>query len=489
MDADSLVLQAEQKEDKAQSRLLRVGRPVAVLCALWAIELFCFYPGWRETGLYLDDWDYQWELLVGPQNFFASFQHLLKIDPRFVNRPIEGLTYVATFQAFGQNACAHHVFNAILEVASAFLLYLCFLLLTRRPLVSLCSAAVFLLYPSHNSTHYWVGTFCVTLSLLFYLGSLLCDIKGVWAANKWWHLGSAFLFTLMLLNYELFIPLGALNVLVVFFLAKRKEPVKNALLRALNVALLLCLSVGVLFFYLKAIVPLIGENYPHAVSFKPEVFFGTILEGLKLSFPYFAFQYFNEQIAANLRGGLTSFEYARLFGLGIVGALILFVGARFNQDRKGESLEESPRVNCQFLFFAGLMTVIAAYSIFGLNAEYFPTFRSLVNRINIGAAIGLSLILASGLLYLSEMVLKRTKKRALAEVSVILVSFSLIVYFALTNWALAVPYKLSWQLQSHIVRFLKSDAHRFQGAKSLLLINCPRYVGEAPVFDGIWDFG
>jgi hypothetical protein len=138
----------------------------------------------------------------------------------------------------------------------------------------------------------------------------------------------------------------------------------------------------------------------------------------------------------------------------------------------------------------GLLTVVASYSIFGLNPEYTPTLVTLVNRINTGAAFGLSIVVAGILgLILAPPQSGRSPLATFSTVSLTtLLCAGLVALFTITNWSLGKPWEISWSVQERTFDALRARREELTSAKSVVLMNCPRYVDATPVFDGPWDF-
>jgi hypothetical protein len=135
----------------------------------------------------------------------------------------------------------------------------------------------------------------------------------------------------------------------------------------------------------------------------------------------------------------------------------------------------------------GLVTVILSYTIFGLNPEYFPTFQTLVNRINEGAAVGIG-IACAGLIALIFKFLKGKGGQALQAIVIAMVLLPVLALSFIADRGYAQPWILSWYTQKVIQDSLKNNASRFKPGDSIILANCPRYVMWAPLFDGVWDF-
>lgn len=458
--------------------------PLYAVLVIFAVELLCFYPSIRETGFYLDDWLFISTFEAGPSDFWKALVNLLKVDSRFLNRPVEAVLFLASYKTFGLNPFGYHVFNSILESISAWLFYMCLLVLTRRQLVSLSAALIFLLYPNHNCTHYWVSCIVVSLSLCLYLGSLLSNLKGANSDKNSWHVLSFLLFTLSLFNYEVFLPLASLNVLLVLFLKSRTNNARTAFKESAKVALLLASAVGILLLYLKGIMPLLGEAWMHTVSFNFNLMTETVLKGLSINSPNIALNFFNSKISSEFPTGLSQIQLAKLF---LIVAVVLGSACTIRESQPSET-ETDQKITAGSIFLVGLVSLVASYSIFGLNPEYMPTYDTLVNRVNTGASIGLSMIFGSILILGSHYISLLNKSAKASKMLVVTMTLPIILFFVVSNWALAKPYELSWQLQAHIAKFLKLNRENFKGCKSLILADSPRYVYEAPVFDGTWDF-
>lgn len=449
---------------------------VVALGCFALVAMVCFLPSIKHVGFYLDDWIMLNTLSSGPQDFIDLFKHYFSADPRVVKRPIEALHFELMFKLFGVKPLGYHVFNLVMEILSTWLLFLCLIRVCGSRLISFIAAVFFLLYPSHNATHYWVVCSSVNLSMIFYLGSLLCDIEAVERKLPWLHAVSGLLFLLGLLNYEVFLLLGLLNIAVVAFLNRdsKAECFKAVLFcgGSLSVAFLLDL------LYLRLVVPIFSDAWMHHVTFDSSLMWSTIKAGVELNLPWVGFDFFLNQAGQKWNDGISSNSWAMLVAvsLALFGSMTYF----WKQDAAAE--EASHPV---WYLALGAMVVVASYVIFGLNDSYGPTFHSLVNRVNTGATIGIAFILCSIALGLRNVI--GAGRLSFLIVSAVLV-VPLITLLMLADWALAKPYLLSWQLQAHIRSCLKNQQGALKEAKSILLVNVPRYVNEAPVFDGVWDF-
>ena len=261
------------------------------------------------------------------------------------------------------------------------------------------------------------------------------------------------------------------------------------------VAGLFVLCVLMLGIYVKVIVPRLGAAWLHVVSFDSNLMWETLARGINLNLPWVSIAYFNKFVAFRLQQGLSPFESFLLALATLVIVVLVWVGTRL--DRPSPIDKESllpgvqgvnlpkPIVDAIWLFIIGVATVFLSYTIFGVNKDYMPTFLTLVNRMNSGAAIGMGILFAS---ILSFLLYLPSKHRTNPVPEVCLFVLPAMLFLIVANWSMSRPYVLSWQVQSHIMNAIKLHSNELRNADNLLLINVPRYVDEAPLFDGVWDF-
>ena len=391
--------------------------PLAVLASLVIIQLLCFAPIVSHVGFYLDDWATLSFLHFAPKagGYLGLLQYYLMNDSRVLIRPLEVLHFGSLYYLCGDKPLGYHLLNLFFEVVSAFLLFKIVARLSFRSAPALLAALLLLLYPSHDSTRYWVICSSVALSLLLYLGSLQAAIVGtdkILDGDKkqalLWQSLSFTLFLLSLLNYEIFLPLAAVTVLTCALLIYRtRADFKALLLPVTYSAAPLILAAVALLAWLK-LVPLFGHGYAHALSLEPAVMFGTIWGGLVLTAPPASWQFFSAQ-AANALAVLTTTEKLRLVGIVLTALVVALWLARRDQlsappavPSPSESPSKSPLQSSKSvalkaidLLGLGLLTIFLSYTIFGLSRDYMPTYITLVNRVNTGASVGVALILAA----------------------------------------------------------------------------------------------
>lgn len=442
-----------------------------------ALEIACFGPIFSKVGFYLDDWITLNLIQWGPKSLFSAFHQYLLSDPRVIVRPVEAFFYVVEFFAFGLKPLGYHLVNAALEVLSAFFLYIALFDLTRKPALSLVAGLILVAYPNHDVTHYWATCSSENVSLALSMASIALSTKAALKSQlKYFH-WSVVCFILSIFCYETFLPLVSLNAFFAFGVLCHKTSVADALKRTLLFCVPFTVCVVCLLFYSRIIAPMLGPAQVHAVHLDLKNIFNVIAEGVRINCPPYAIEYFNNRgIEAyentSAKTLWTTFSVIAAIVVGAVGSLT-----------KGGNEGRQPML----LLPVGLITVIASYTIFGLNPEYFPTFRTIVNRINEGAAVGIA-IATAGLLAIILHFARRITRREFKTAIISLVLLPMLALSFMADRGYSRPWILSWYTQKVIQDSLKEHKSEFKAGDSIILANCPRYVMWAPLFDGVWDF-
>lgn len=456
---------------------------LVALLVLALLEVICFAPIIRHVGFYLDDWATVAELNLLTGDFFSRFTKLLVWDPRVTPRPVEALFFMLTYVSFGLKPLGWHILNQCLEVSGAFFFYMALFRLTARRTIALIAAATFLLYPSHDATHYWATCDAETFSTAFAMLSLWMTTLFAESKKPLHSLISIVAFNLAIYCYETLLPLVSLNIIFAALVMARRMPVRAAARRALIMCLPFVLSVVALLVYSRLIAPnLGGRPQVHAIVLSPAVMGTALGEGLKLNFPTVSVPFFFSQILQYYqRDGLTACLVA------IALEACLTAAGLFVLHQIDKSVDQVRYDKPLPMVALGLYTIFISYTIFGLNPEYVPTLLTIVNRVNEGASVGVSMILAALLGWLATNSIA-SKHKGLAQALSCLTASLMIAFFALTNRGLAIPWMLSWQLQKAVYDSVSAQKANLKDGASVILANCPRYVMWAPLFDGVWDF-
>lgn len=445
-----------------------------VLLYLVALELLVFGPIIGRVGFYLDDWHALSMLNSAPKDLPSMFMWYFLNEPKGVTRPLEMLHLSTMYYFFGQKALWYHVFNALVEIAGAWFLYCCSARLTQSRVLSIYAAALFLLFPMHDSTHYWMVSSCVPMSLTLYLGSLLLTMRAAATGSKLSFAAAVLVYSASNFNYEVCLPLLTLNVLAAWYIARREGRARPVAYGAVTLGAF-GTSALVFVIYAKYIAPLIAKAWIHAVSLDPKLMLDTISLGLSMTLGA-------EPIAlsANLISVDPS-QFDMLARLNIVVAFVLTALMTYLFP-----VGQLKSKNLLWLVASGIFAAALSFTIFGLNREYQPNLISIINRVNAPATIGVSLVYAAVLLGLFAGVCRLANQRT-ARAVLACTAAGVICFFALADVAFSKPWILSWTMQRHVLQVAKSNYGTIKNSSSVMLLNCPRYLRWSPVFDGVWD--
>lgn len=488
-----------------QEKKSKLSSNVVSALLLTLVNILCFLPIMGKVGFYLDDWATMAYLHFAPRNqgLVEFLKYYLVNDSRVQNRPLE-VVHFGLLHWFGGGSPLHyHLFNLGLEILAAYLAYRIFVKVSGQKAISLIAALAFLLHPGHDSTHYWVICSSVTLSMVLYLVSLHFSLAFVDSSlelgrrrvRPWlFAILSAIFFLLSLLNYETLVPLASISVLLAVASTKQNDKTNTwskAIRNGFFVALTLLISIVMLLFYLKFVMPMLGKGYVHPAVLDCRLMVATIARGSELNLPAALGEFMVEQIGAVL-SSLNRSEWLRLTAIVSLCTGLTFWFRQIDTSKLDSGSTTGPEpekvsLPAPLLIAVGVVGVIASYSVFGLNSDYEPTYYTMVNRINAGATFASSLVIL-GLLKLVPIMKSPSANRIAAGLLALIVGV-IVACFTLTNFGMARPWLASWETQTTIRKNLLAQKDVLGKSPTLLLVNCPRYVMWSPVFDGVWDFG
>lgn len=461
--------------DGALTKVLRNYDWLVALVCLLSIEFFCFGAIVQNIGFYLDDWTMYNTLHAGPQNLLGLMQHYL-LDPKVIHRPLEVPWFSALHLMFGAKPLGYHLVNQAVEVLGAWFAYLALLPLTRSRTLALTAACLFLIYPSHDVTHYSVNSNSIPLSMSLFTLGLWQLVKAVELRSPWWVAASTTSYLLSLYNYELCLPLCVLyGASALFLLWDKTSPLKALLWAALYQAPS-ALAVLSMVIYRCKILPALHLGWVYSSRFDLFHFLHVIQQGIKVSVSPYAFSYFGNLAQQTVAAGLTNPEMLCLLFITLVPALCLLLLP---------SEEKHPSTAARMILL-GALGLLSSYTIYGMTADYMPVLGTSVDRINTGGSLGAVLLITGCLAFaIDKLALQSRSSKSLV---VTCLCTGLLVLFTLTNWGFSRPWTSSWSVQKHIVRLVKQKAPSLHDGDIVLLANAPRFVMWAPVFDGVWDF-
>ncbi len=442
---------------------------------LWlgALSFLVFAEITKSAGFYLDDWSMLKIFHFGPSEFVAMSKNYLLSWPLITLRPVQAPFHAAMFMVFGLVPFGYHLTAAIMDVVSAALYYLIVREVWNRRDVAIIAASLALIDPRHDTTHNWVLCSSVSLSQLLTMFSIWLAVLGAKHDSFRLKLWSLLPFALMAWNYEMFIPMAALNAFVLCRGGSKIQCVS----RFFGWCAYYSIPVALLLAFHKFWLPLLVKPTIHQVIFDFKEIISTIWDGLLIQISPATVSFFFQQIGLNMADLPTR---AHLIICTCIGVLsICFFLCRGNSE-----LEEkrAPVLN---ISICGLAVIILSYTIFGLNKEYHPAIATIYNRVNTGGVWGGALIIASILVALGQLGTLPTRYR---HVPVGICFAVVLVLYTAVDWCFDRPWIASWRTQQNIQSALLEDKTKLNSGDAVLLLNCPRYVNWSPVFDGVWDF-
>ncbi len=414
-------------------------------------------------------------LHFGPKPWWDLTLECLK-DPKVIIRPLEGPYFAALFTWFGGSPFGHHLVNALFEAFGAWFLYLGLARVSHNKRLSFLASALFLMYPNHDATHYWITASSATVSLTLYTLSFWQAVKGFQEKRIGLVFVSAFSFLLSVFYYESFLPLFPFTFVCCLFIALEghAQKAKAALQTALYFSPYVVITV-ITWWYRRVYLPkVLPESWTPAAGFDINHIITVYKEGFNDNLLAPAALFFVEQANKALATGIAPIEWLffAIAAIAVAATPFLLV--------KSES-EITPATFAKLLT-AGFVTILSSYSIYGLALTYVPRLDTIINRINAGASIGSAIIIACAIFFIAQAINKR------ATVIPVLLCTLLVGLFILSNWGLSKPWIASWGVQKHIRTIIENNRTKFKSGDSIVLANAPRYVMWAPLFDGVWDF-
>lgn len=468
---------------------------VLLLC-LFAIQAFCFLPICFKSGFYLDDWLTFWNLHFRPHSIIELIKGSFS-DPRMVTRPVQCLYYGVTYFLFGDRPLPYHLLRFSLEFAGAAFLYLAIKKMTSNRLLAALTAAIFVLYPNHDSTHYWIGAgLGPGFGLTLYLASLY--FLTAWVSKQTKRapmllIAALVFFALSAFCYESFLPMLSLSFAAIVLTSlsqmdssQRKNGLGSVFKKA-ALAIAPFLLVGICEpIYQRVLLPRISHTFLSPSTFDLNYFFSVFANGLAVSIgPRFWKFCWDRAFAACISLEPASVVWMILTILSC--AFLVFLSCKAQQS---EAKSDDAKAYSTVLFIPNLLTCavvfLCSYLTFAVAQGYMPVLDTIINRVNIGGSVALSFAIANILLAISRSTKVELKTAQIAALCAL--SLPLFALFALCDLGMSAFWTCSWEVQKNTRFLIQKSASKIQSGDSILLAHIHRYLMWAPVFDGTWDF-
>lgn len=478
----------------ALSTFLSKHPDACVLFALFMVQVACFLPICFQIGFYLDDWLTFWNLHFAPHNpidlIKASFN-----DPRMVTRPIQCLYYGLTSFFFGDRPLPYHLLRWALEFAGAACLYFGLFRLSGQRVFAALAAMFFIVYPNHDATHYWIGAglgpgFGLTLYLAsFYLlvewtkSNSLKQRVSLYLASTAFFVTSAFC-------YESFLPMLSMSFCALMIAGANTPNSKNRSLAKTAFSSLLFMLPFVIAalaepLYQRVLLPRISKVFLSPSTFDLNYFLSVFPAAVNVSIgpSFFNFCFERARDAIISMSPLSALQSVATV---IAGAFSIGLATQRLPVRVA-ALEEQTGNHSRFLaipyVLSGLVIFLCSYLTFAVAQGYTPVLDTMMNRVNIGGSVAISMILAAILTKLAS-----TKSGWVSNWKVAAAALPLLTLFTLANIGLSAFWICSWEVQKNTRFLIQKQAQKINPGDCIILAHIHRYLMWAPVFDGTWDF-
>lgn len=137
-------------------------------------------------------------------------------------RFISYLSFALNYHWGGLNVLGYHIFNLLIHVGTALLVWWLMMLISDSALVSFFTATVFLVHPLQTQTVNYIFQRCTLLAAFFYLSSLTLYIKSVQSQKKVYYIGSLLAAILSMFSKETAISLPFMICFYEFYFLKSR---------------------------------------------------------------------------------------------------------------------------------------------------------------------------------------------------------------------------------------------------------------------------
>lgn len=435
----------------------------AVLVLIAAASAVMYASAVGDTGFYYDDWLLQARFgdagSRSPGDVFGACQ-----DP--AGRPGGCLYHGTVYLLLGSNAAAYHAMSIVFLIGSTLLLYLVLVGCRVPRTAALIACLLYIVYPGSDSTRLWPTAIGAQYILAGYLGGVLLALAALRSSGRrslLLHGASVALFLLILLTYEVVVPLVAIAG-VLYFLTVRS---RAALVRGgVDVALVVAFLV----------YRLVLNPVPESAGFLQERTAGELVDrvGTLITGAWRSFHYL---FVPNAVSDLLAWALAVFAGLVVALALAL--------------RPECRSLIVRWMVLAGLAVLfaLAAMSSYTMaNDLTVPTTAGLLNRFNLGSAPAYAVLAAAltALLWDSLRALLG-HGRALAAafaIPAILVGYSM----AGVSFEHQDAYAESWRAQRASISAIVALDPEIPDDATVIAFGHPIWEeGFVPVFSASWD--
>ena len=442
------------------------------LIGLLAVTFLSAAPYIWRLGFYSDDWDVLGRFDAAAAQGGSPLAAMLQV---FAARPLHGLYAALLIEAFGRNPLGYHLVNTAVLAVSVALFYLLLRRLRIARREALAAALIFVILPQLSTIRVWLAAFQVTLSLALMLVSLHCQLSFARSGKAGWGAMAFLAAALSLASYEIFAPLLAGFAVVLAIVRARKRGIRGwrSMVAPAGVAALLALA---LLFkmnassrtgslaewdrYARGAWQLIRPDYDWRVDSGL-----NIVAALDTHFV---------RVVAGLGSAGADLVAGRLSAAAVLASTAAAALA-FWRMRAAPSGE--PR-SAHLLLAIGGATFVLGHALFLIVPAIVFTPTGMGNRVLVGAALGVAMILAGAISFVA-----RGAFPFAAVVATTLFLGMLRLSTIESYWA-ETP-----ALQRAILDSARRDLASVPSGSTVILDGFCPYHGPGVVFETWWDTG
>ena len=435
-------------------------------------------PYLSSLGFYSDDWDILGKLQRAHAQGGWAIAEVLQVSPA---RPLHGLYAALLFWAFGRDPLGYHLVNTAILAASVVLFYLLLVRLRLGRREALAAALVFVVLPQLSTIRVWFASFQVTLSLALMLASLHCQLSFARSARLAWGALGLVAAALSLAAYEIFAPLLAGFALALAVAEVRKRHVRGwrsiiapAVVAALLAAALLFKMIvssraGSLTQwdrYVRGAWQLVRPDYDWRVDSSLNIFAALDMHFWRVITGW-----------ASAAGDLLA---GRLGPSAVVASAAAAALAfwRLRMAQPGEPRSVGP------MLLLGTATFVLGHALFVIVPAIVFTPTGMGNRVLVGAALGVAMILAATFAIAARAILQQRQRTAFPLLIAAVLFLGMLRLDTIERyWAETPP------LQRFVLDSARRDLASVPAGSTIILDGVCPYHGPAVLFETWWDTG
>lgn len=217
------------------------------LAGILTLSILIYLPAFTNG---FTNWDDQYYVTDNIYIRSLSFQNILSFFTSLQTQgnyhPLTMLSLAIDYQLFGLNATGYHTINILLHLINSCLVFLLTQKLFKSPFITITTALLFAIHPTHVESVAWVSERKDVLYVLFYLLGLWCYVNYLDKKKRSYFIYTILCFVLSLLSKAQAVTFP-LALLIIDYLRNGKISVKNILTKTPLLALSVTAGVIAIF--------------------------------------------------------------------------------------------------------------------------------------------------------------------------------------------------------------------------------------------------